>query len=205
MSGENNRHRTSTVDQQPQRTGDGDAVPAPQAMAGYFPFAQKQNALHGIGLMMIGASFLIVASTASVIGWTYFDAVRQKPAPLLEPTALADIQALQQDAARLSESNRQFQAELEGLSGPDGVLSRVIEQLQIIRRNDAAQTETLQHLLQASLTPSAETDRTGGMAAGVHPQSGIPIQVTGGGRAGVSEPPQMVIVTPLARAEGQGQ
>lgn len=204
MSREASKGAPPVVDKQTQFAGDLDAALRPQAVPNFFPMAQKQSSLHGIGLMMIGASFLIVASTASVIAWTYFDATREKPAPQIAIAGQADLQALQRRVARLDELNRQLRSELDGLAGPGGVLPRVIEQLQVTKRTDAAQTGAIQQLMQDRLSAEVDTQETSNAVSNVDRQGLGPIQVTPV-RSGSSEQPQMVIVTPQVPTEGQGQ
>lgn len=204
MSRADNRHETSSVDQQTQFAGDPDAALRPRAVPDYVSLAPKPNAMHGIGLMMIGASFLIVASTGSVIAWTYFDATRQKPAPQIAAEPSVETQALQRSVLRLEDRTRQLQAELDGLAGPGGVLPRIIEQLQVTKQTDAAQTNAIQQLMQERWSTVGGTQDAADTVPDANVQGLGPIQVTPV-HSGAAEQPQMVIVTPEVRTEGQGQ
>ena len=156
--------------------------------------------LSGAGMAMLGLGFLVVSATGSAIAWQTWgnapapDIVAQAPAPV-------DLSPLIGRITVLTEENRVLRAELDSLSGPGGVLPRIITQLQEGKRLDAAHGAALQQLL------SRRVETSGSAEVSTLPENGFgPVQVTPI-RSAVNEQPQRVVVTPSASIppEGQGQ
>ncbi len=156
--------------------------------------------LSSAGMAMLGLGFLVVSATGSAIAWQTWG---NAPTPdiVSETASSVDLSPLVGRITALTEENRVLRAELDSLSGPGGVLPRIITQLQEGKRLDAAHGAALQQLLSGGVETagSAETSPLPGNGFG-------PVQVTPILNA-VSEQPQRVVVTPSSSnpPEGQGQ
>lgn len=159
-----------------------------------------------MGSSLIGLSCLIVAVTASAIAWKHFETA---PTQVVTPIAAVDpaeVAALRQQLADMEDFTLALRSELDGLTGPGGVLPRVIEQLQNGRRTDASHAAVLQQLREANLAQVSDVIFEPGAAhAG---QGRGPVQVSPAQSAN-TEIPERVIVTPqigaLPRQVEQGQ
>jgi len=174
-------------------------------LASSAPLTERRS-LRGLGTALIGLSCLTVAVTGSTIAWQHFEHV---PAPVVTAVASVDpaeVEALRRQLVLMGDDTFALRAELDALTGPGGVLPRVIEQLQNGRRAYASHAAVLQQLLEANLTQSSDIlVENGTVQAG---QGRGPIQVSPL-QSSLSEPPRRVIVTPqvgdLARSVEQGQ
>lgn len=159
------------------------------------------SALSGAGVAMFGLGFLILAGTGAAIAWQQWG-TPPRAEPIAEVFAPAiDLVPLQNQIVFLQEENRLIRAELDGLVGPDGVLPRIIGQLQEGRRLHVAHSAALQRLLSAEASYNPQVPQE----VSVAPLGG-PVQLTPV-RALIAERPQRVIVTPETPnpPAGQGQ
>ncbi|GFE66968.1 hypothetical protein KIN_40420 [Litoreibacter roseus] len=151
---------------------------------------------------MVGLGFLVMSATGSAIAWqTWGDRGAQTSEPVeAVETVRFDIAPLERDLNALVQDNLALRAELEALSGRDGVLPRIIAQLQEGRRLDATYGAAIQQLLAGGLQLRDEPAGVGAYAA---TQQNLPVQVTPISVG--TDQPQRVVVTPVTTSEGQGQ
>ena len=205
MSHRSDQHGRPTDDMSARKPDPQETGLVQRPLASSAPLTERRS-LRGLGTALIGLSCLTVAVTGSAIAWQHFEHV---PAPVVTAVASVDpaeVEALRRQLVLMRDDTFALRAELDALTGPDGVLPRVVEQLQNGRRADASHAAVLQQLLEANLTQSSDIVFENGSAQ--VGQGRGPIQVSPL-QSSLSEPPRRVIVTPqvgdLARSVEQGQ
>lgn len=144
--------------------------------------------------LLLSISVLTLALTGSFIAWERFGQAEPVAVAAGFPSAVADHEraAVLERLSTLSEETRALRVELDGIVGPGGVLSRMVERLQEGHRNDVAHRAAIDQLLvlvrrQGVLSGSAGREDP---AAVTGPVEVTPIRTDGSSR------PVHVIVTP---------
>lgn len=205
MSHRSDQHGRPTDDMSARKPDLQETSLVQRSLASSAPLTERRS-LRGLGTALIGLSCLTVAVTGSAIAWQHFE---HGPAPVVTAVASVDpaeVEALRRQLVLMADDTFALRAELDALTGPSGVLPRVIEQLQNGRRADASHAAVLQQLLEVNLTQISDIifeNESAQSRQGRGPIQVSPLQ------SSLSEPPRRVIVTPqvgdLAHSVEQGQ
>ena len=162
--------------------------------------------LEAVSKLLLSISVLAIALTGSFVTWERFRPAKHIQAGTQTPSPVtnADWTAVTEGLSALREENKALRAELNGIVGPGGVLSRIVERLQEGHRNDAAHRAAIDQLFML-MTSDGALNSVGGRTdpAGI----GGPVEVTPI-KGEDSNLPVHVIVTPgndAAPPEGQDE